>query len=266
MDQELYHHGTKGMKWGVRRYQNPDGSLTPAGRKRYAKSDKFRAKVDAQEARAKLRKQLDDNAESAAKKVKTMSDDDIRTAINRKKLEKEYLGMYDDKRRYKNKSPGDLTDEELNAGIERANTEKKYREAYPKQTSFISKFAKSAVKDVIAPAVRENAKNLLSNYLKKKVDEYLKEPPKEKTELEKLKEHEEKLRVLDSIANYKDKSKKRERTELDDLLDKEKKSKAMRNIKSHEAALNKDNGNQKHTLQSASNRKTGKRFKARRSK
>ena len=31
----LEHHGTKDQKWGVRRYQNPDGSLTPEGRKRY---------------------------------------------------------------------------------------------------------------------------------------------------------------------------------------------------------------------------------------
>lgn len=30
---ELYHHGVKGMKWGVRRYQNKDGSLTDAGKK-----------------------------------------------------------------------------------------------------------------------------------------------------------------------------------------------------------------------------------------
>lgn len=32
---ELYHHGIKGMRWGVRRYQNVDGTLTSAGRKRY---------------------------------------------------------------------------------------------------------------------------------------------------------------------------------------------------------------------------------------
>lgn len=33
---ELYHHGVKGMKWGVRRYQNEDGTYTKAGRRRYA--------------------------------------------------------------------------------------------------------------------------------------------------------------------------------------------------------------------------------------
>ena len=32
----IAHHGIKGQKWGVRRFQNPDGTLTPEGRKRYA--------------------------------------------------------------------------------------------------------------------------------------------------------------------------------------------------------------------------------------
>ena len=34
---ELYHHGIKGQKWGVRRFQNADGSLTSKGKKHYQK-------------------------------------------------------------------------------------------------------------------------------------------------------------------------------------------------------------------------------------
>ena len=36
---ELKHYGVKGMKWGRRRFQNKDGSLTPAGEKRYNDGD-----------------------------------------------------------------------------------------------------------------------------------------------------------------------------------------------------------------------------------
>ena len=57
---ELYHHGIKGQKWGIRRYQNEDGSLTEAGKARLASgnspwSTRRAAKKDAKEfARAKM--------------------------------------------------------------------------------------------------------------------------------------------------------------------------------------------------------------------
>ena len=45
---ELYHFGIKGQKWGIRRYQNDDGSLTPAGKARYGTPLEKMAAKDAQ--------------------------------------------------------------------------------------------------------------------------------------------------------------------------------------------------------------------------
>ena len=61
---ELYHWGIKGQRWGVRRYQNPDGSLTPAGKKRYQRilsddakeAQKLRNKSVGEMTNAELRK------------------------------------------------------------------------------------------------------------------------------------------------------------------------------------------------------------------
>lgn len=56
-DTYLEHHGIKGQRWGVRRYQNEDGSLTEAGRKHMAKKDERWARKNADKIEKKAYKQ-----------------------------------------------------------------------------------------------------------------------------------------------------------------------------------------------------------------
>ena len=53
---ELYHHGIKGQRWGVRRYRNADGSLTEAGKRRIQNTDPNKLRKDFQKQVNKARK------------------------------------------------------------------------------------------------------------------------------------------------------------------------------------------------------------------
>lgn len=79
MANELAHWGIKGMRWGIRRYQNKDGSLTKAGRKRYKDSDQEEETVEQKKAR--LLKSV--NAEDLYKNREILTTAEINERLSR---------------------------------------------------------------------------------------------------------------------------------------------------------------------------------------
>lgn len=154
MDNELMHWGIKGMKWGVRRYQNKDGSLTPAGKKRY---DKEMAKLKEEEkiAKNKLRTQA---------KLNKLDE-------KRKEIEALKSGKPIAKSTKKPSKPSvkDMSDEELRQTVNRLLMEQQYAKLNPQQVSAGQKFVKKVMNDVVAPAATEVGKNVLKDAMTKAV-------------------------------------------------------------------------------------------------
>lgn len=83
----LKHHGIKGMKWGVRRYQNKDGSLTPEGKKRYG--DETPEDYEA----AKQKALKSGSAKDVLRFKGDLSNQELQNAINRIGLERQLSSM-----------------------------------------------------------------------------------------------------------------------------------------------------------------------------
>lgn len=142
---ELTHHGILGMKWGVRRYQNKDGSLTPAGKRKAAKMK-------------------DDYTELTGKRL--IRKPTKKTTISEAEIDKDIK---------------DMTISELTSRTNRLNAEKNYieamnnRKAYePKQVSKGKAFVDKMLKEVVEPAATDVARQVVKSYLVKATNEGLK--------------------------------------------------------------------------------------------
>ena len=138
LNNELYHHGIKNMKWGIRRFQNKDGSLTPAGKKRYdkevaklkAEKKKLRNEISVQKKADKL-KQLEKErdvlkaqSKNLKKNSKTTTQEDKQAETIEQKRER-LLKSTDAKELYENRAL--LTKNELDERINRIDTEAKLK-------------------------------------------------------------------------------------------------------------------------------------------
>lgn len=147
--EDLYHAGIKGMKWGVRRYQRPDGSLTPAGVIRYRPTSIAAA-------RARGENSLIDNSEALYKTSVSKAGKAIELgkAASSAKLEYEK----------------DKTNTELKKAFRSAD--KQYKSELRKNTNYQKGVAKSEI-----------SKDLSEKYLNegKKIEKALKNDPRNKT-------------------------------------------------------------------------------------
>lgn len=171
-DDELQHWGIKGMKWGIRRYQNKDGSLTPEGEKR-------RKSLGERYHDHKVNKKRKEALEKARAAKVAKKEAEEKAKVEAEKREKAIkAGLVPVKK---------MTDAELADHLNRLNNEKRYKELQL-ELSPTRKLMNKMYNDAVIPGLTNAGKNIVDKYVTKTVSDYLGIDKKTKSEYEKLKE------------------------------------------------------------------------------
>lgn len=140
MRNELYHHGIKGQKWGVRRFQNADGTRTAAGKAR-AKQE-----LSDDEKQVAIRKASTDRAYKRAaageyenQQIKTIIDETGKIVGSAKRMSDDYIRSRPKQQKKLNLSK--MSDQDMRSKINRELLERQYNQLFNPETSAVSKGA-----------------------------------------------------------------------------------------------------------------------------
>lgn len=168
---ELTHWGIRGMKWGIRRYQNKDGTLTAAGKKRYNEEvEKLKAEAKVVKNRkatqAKLdklaakRKAIEEEKEALGDKKSKLKTSKLEETLKKKDGEDGPAGVA---KKNGKKSMKDMSDEELANALNRARMEDQYSQLRPENPPAKQSFMKSMVEGAVKPALINSGRQALEN-------------------------------------------------------------------------------------------------------
>ncbi len=138
-DSYLAHHGVKGQRWGVRRYQNSDGTLTAAGKKRRRISDMSDDELSSEIKRMNLEKTYRNLSKQSGntpkmEQTKRLLDASVNAIHQAKNINNSSSGTTKEKL-----DLSKMTDKELRDRINRANLERQYNDLFGKNVKTVSK-------------------------------------------------------------------------------------------------------------------------------
>lgn len=95
-ENELYHHGILGQKWGIRRFQNEDGTWTKAGLRQRAKLERYALKQNTKIERARLKEKKKRTKLNSRTRMKDLTNEELQKRIDRMIMEKEYKELHNE--------------------------------------------------------------------------------------------------------------------------------------------------------------------------